>query len=143
MGKLLHKLDELKLSDKTIVLIAADHGESLGQHNEATHAMFVYNTTQHVPLLIHVPGSSGARVKGIVRLVDMMPTILELLGVKVPTFVQGKSLYAMMNGKEDLRRTAYSESVYAELHYGWSPLKALQPSNTNTFRHLMPSYMTG
>jgi arylsulfatase A-like enzyme/Tfp pilus assembly protein PilF len=133
VGKLLTKLDELKVSDKTIVLIAADHGESLGEHNEATHAMFVYNTTQHVPLLIHVPGSSGGRVKGIVRLVDMMPTVLELLGVKVPSSVQGKSLYSMMNGKEDLRRSAYSESVYAELHYGWSPLESL---TTQQYRYI-------
>jgi len=133
VGKLLTKLDELKISDKTIVLIAADHGESLGEHDEATHAMFVYNTTQHVPLLIHVPGSSGARVKGIVRLVDMMPTVLELLGVKVPSSVQGKSLFSMMNGKEDLRRSAYSESVYAELHYGWSPLESL---TTQQYRYI-------
>lgn len=133
VGKLLTKLDELKVSDKTIVLIAADHGESLGEHNEATHAMFVYNTTQHVPLLIHVPGSSGGRVKGIVRLVDMMPTVLELLGVKVPSSVQGKSLYSMMGGKEDLRRSAYSESVYAELHYGWSPLESL---TTQQYRYI-------
>jgi arylsulfatase A-like enzyme/Tfp pilus assembly protein PilF len=133
VGKLLTKLDELKVSDKTIVLIAADHGESLGEHNEATHAMFVYNTTQHVPLLIHVPGSSGGRVKGIVRLVDLMPTVLELLGVKVPSSVQGKSLYSMMNGKEDLRRNAYSESVYAELHYGWSPLESL---TTQQYRYI-------
>lgn len=133
VGKLLTKLDELKVSDKTIVLIAADHGESLGEHNEATHAMFVYNTTQHVPLLIHVPGSSGARVKGIVRLVDMMPTVLELLGVKVPSSVQGMSLYSMMNGKEDLRGSAYSESVYAELHYGWSPLESL---TTQQYRYI-------
>ena len=125
VGKLLNKLNELEISDKTIVLIAADHGESLGEHSEATHAMFVYNTTQHVPFLIHVPGSAGTRVKGIVRLIDLMPTVLELVGVKVPTSVQGKSLYSMMKGKEDLRRTAYSESVYAELHYGWSPLESI------------------
>ncbi|MCI0617258.1 sulfatase-like hydrolase/transferase [bacterium] len=125
IGKLLNKLSELKLSDKTIILVAADHGESLGEHNEATHAMFVYNTTQHVPLLIHVPGSSGNRVKGTVRLIDLMPTVLELLGVKEPSSVQGKSLYSMMKGKEDLRRTAYSESIYAELHYGWSPLESI------------------
>jgi arylsulfatase A-like enzyme/Tfp pilus assembly protein PilF len=133
VGKLLNKLVELKLSDKTIVLIAADHGESLGEHDEATHAMFVYKTTQHVPLLIHVPGSSGNRVKGIVRLVDLMPTVLDLIGAKVPSTVQGKSLYSMMDGKEDLQRTAYSESIYAELHYGWSPLKSI---TTNQYKYI-------
>lgn len=133
VGKILNKLNELKISDKTIVLIAADHGESLGEHSEATHAMFVYNTTQHVPLLIHVPGSSSSRIKGIVRLIDLMPTVLDLLGVKAPSSVQGKSLYSMMKGKEDLRRTAYSESIYAELHYGWSPLESI---TTQQYRYI-------
>ena len=125
VGKLLDKLKELKIDDKTIVVVAGDHGESLGQHNEATHAMFVYNTTQHVPFFIHVPGGGSGHLKGVVRLIDLMPTVLELIGVKVPTSVQGKSLYPMMQGKEDLKRTAYSESVYAELHYGWSPLESI------------------
>jgi arylsulfatase A-like enzyme/tetratricopeptide (TPR) repeat protein len=125
VGRLLDKLKELQVDDKTIIVVAGDHGESLGQHNEATHAMFVYNTTQHVPFFIHVPGAGSSRIKGVVRLIDLMPTVLDLVGIKVPSTVQGKTLYPMMQGKEDLKRTAYSESVYAELHYGWSPLESL------------------
>ncbi len=125
VGKLFDKLAKLQLNEKTIIIVSGDHGESLGEHNESTHAMFVYHSTQHVPFLIHVPGAGNTRVKGVVRLIDMMPTVLELLGVKVPSTVQGKSLYPMMQGKEDLRRTAYSESIYAELHYGWSPLESI------------------
>lgn len=125
VGKLLDKLKELQLDEKTIIIIAGDHGEGLGQHNEQTHAMFIYNTTQHVPFFIHVPDGGSSRVKGVVRLIDMMPTLLELIGIPIPKSVQGKSLVPMMQGKEDLKRTAYSESVYAELHYGWSPLESI------------------
>ncbi|HSE42686.1 MAG TPA: sulfatase, partial [Acidobacteriota bacterium] len=125
VGKLLDKLRDLKLDEKTIIVVAGDHGESLGQHNESTHAMFVYNTTQHVPFFIHVPGTGSGHIKGVVRLIDLMPTVLDLLGVKIPSSVQGKTLYPMLQGKEDLKRTAYSESVYAELHYGWSPLESI------------------
>jgi arylsulfatase A-like enzyme/Tfp pilus assembly protein PilF len=125
VGKLLKKLEDWKIKDRTIVIIAADHGEGLGDHNEVTHAMFVYNTTQHVPFLIRIPGAGASKVKDVVRLMDLMPTVLDLLGLPVPQDVQGKSLMPMMKGENDSRRTAYSESIYAEVHYGWSPLESI------------------
>jgi len=125
VGKLIDKLKSMGVEDKTIVVITGDHGEGLGQHNEANHAMFVYNTTQHIPLLFHVPGGKNRRISGIVRHIDIAPTILDLLGVKPPLSFQGASLVPMMNGKKDTNRVAYSESLYAELHYGWSSLKSI------------------
>lgn len=125
VGKLLKKLEDLKLRDRTIVVITGDHGESLGEHKEITHAMFIYNATQHVPLLVRIPGKPGGSVEPIVRHIDLAPTILELLGIQPIPEMQGETLLPVINGKEKRERMAFSESVYAELHYGWSPLQSL------------------
>ena len=129
VGKLLSKLENLGLKDRTIVVITGDHGESLGEHKEITHAMFLYNTTQQVPLLVRIPGKNGREVKDIVRHIDLAPTILELLGLKPEAEMQGKSVIPLLNGEKDSKQMAFSESIYAELHYGWSPLRSLTTSD--------------
>src|SRR5262249_6645978 len=88
-------------------------------------AMLLYRTTQHVPLLIHVPEGKEKRVAGIVRHIDIVPTILDLLEIKAPAGIQGASLIDIMNGKEKSQRIAFSESIYPEAHYGWSPLQSV------------------
>jgi arylsulfatase A-like enzyme/predicted Zn-dependent protease len=125
VGKLLAKLDELRLADRTLVIVTGDHGEGLGEHDETTHAMFLYSTTLRVPLLIRVPGGSGRRIPGIVRHIDLAPTVLDLLGFPPSATMQGSTLVPVINGTETSKRVAYSESLYAELHYGWSPLKSV------------------
>ena len=62
VGKLLRKVDSIGANNNTIVVLTADHGESLGEHREETHAMFLYNATQHVPLIIRVPGKRAKRI---------------------------------------------------------------------------------
>ena len=125
IGKLMDKLKQLNVDNRTLIVVTGDHGESLGEHKEATHAMFVYATTQHIPMLIHVPGKSLKRIAGIARHIDLAPTVLDLLGMKIPSEMQGASLIPMMTGQEKSHRIAYSESMYSELHYGWSPLRAV------------------
>ena len=125
IGKVLQKLEDLDLKDHTIIIVAGDHGESLGQHDEITHAMFVYNATQHVPLMVHVPGGHKQRIKEVVRLMDIAPTVADLTKVSFPEPIQGVSLLPLMNGQEKSKRFAYSESLYPELHYGWSPVVAI------------------
>jgi arylsulfatase A-like enzyme/tetratricopeptide (TPR) repeat protein len=125
VGKLLAKLDELRLADRTLVIVTGDHGEGLGEHDETTHAMFLYSTTLRVPLLIRVPGGGPKRIPGVVRHIDLAPTVLDLLGFPPSTTMQGSTLVPVINGTETTKRVAYSESLYAELHYGWSPLKSI------------------
>lgn len=124
-GKIIKKLEQYQIKDRTIIVVAGDHGESLGQHDELTHAMFVYNATQHVPLLIHVPGAAQKRITETVRLIDIQPTILDLLGIPQKVSIQGASLIPLINGSEKNERAAYAESLYAELHYGWSSVKSI------------------
>ncbi len=100
------------------VIITADHGESLGEHGETTHAVFVYNSTLHVPLMIRAPGIQPAKRAEAVSLVDVAPTILEYAGVKSGT-MDGISLLKQMPA-----RTLLAESLYAQRSYGYAPLFA-------------------
>jgi arylsulfatase A-like enzyme/Tfp pilus assembly protein PilF len=133
LGKLMSKLESLQLKERTIVILTGDHGEGLGEHGELTHGIFLYNSTQHVPLIVYIPKGGGGRISGTVSHIDLAPTILELLGVEKVPQMQGQSLIEKMNGKEKTPRTAYSESLYAELHYGWSSLQSI---TTNEYRYI-------
>jgi arylsulfatase A-like enzyme/Flp pilus assembly protein TadD len=129
IARVLQWLDSRRLADRTIVVAMADHGESLNEHGEGTHGLFVYDATVHVPLIVRAPslGLRGRRVRSVVRAHDVLPTVLELVGLPAAAGAQGRSLVPLMNGAaEDLNLEAYSESYYARNHYGWSELKALR-----------------
>ena len=129
VGRLLQWLDARGLSDRTIVLAIGDHGESLNEHGEATHGLFIYESTTRVPFIVKTPYSvtRGRRVPGLVRTEDVMPTVLELVGAPVPTGLEGRSLAPLLaGGASDLNLAAYSESLYARNHYGWSELRSLR-----------------
>ncbi|MCK4944198.1 MAG: sulfatase-like hydrolase/transferase, partial [Candidatus Aminicenantes bacterium] len=113
--------------DKSLIILLSDHGESLGQHGENTHGFFIYEPTARVPLIIRAPFKfSNKKIKNIVELIDVAPTILEALEVPVQSSCQGQSLIGLMFGdKERKKNTAYTETYYPRLHYGWSELKAL------------------
>src|SRR4051794_15330560 len=128
VGRLLAYLDGHDLARKTVVVVMGDHGESLGEHGESTHGFFVYQSTMHVPLLIRTPFDSmtGRRVSDTVRSVDILPTALELLGIRIADRLEGTSLVPLMTGaKKELGLAAYSEAIYPRFHFGWSDLRAL------------------
>jgi arylsulfatase A-like enzyme/Tfp pilus assembly protein PilF len=129
VGRLLQWLDTRGLADRTIVVVIGDHGESLQEHGEATHGLFIYESTTRVPFVIRAPYSAarGRRVPGVVRTEDVMPTVLELVGVRAPDGLEGRSLAPLLTGAAtDLNLDAYSESLYARNHYGWSELRSLR-----------------
>ncbi|HYH47753.1 MAG TPA: sulfatase-like hydrolase/transferase, partial [Thermoanaerobaculia bacterium] len=128
VGRLLDGLDGLGLTGRTLVAVIGDHGESLGEHGETGHGFFVYEPTTRVPFLLAgpYPGLAGRRVPGVVRQIDLLPTLLELLGVEAPA-TQGQSLVPAILGRPDAPvLTGYSEAFYARYHYGWSELRALR-----------------
>ncbi len=113
-----------------LVVAAGDHGESLGEHGEKDHGVFVYQATQRVPLLIAGPGVPAGRVvHERVGLVDVMPTLLGLLGLDVPGHLDGRDLRPAWGPRSARRRvvtTAYEmESLHPARAYGWAPLAAL------------------
>jgi arylsulfatase A-like enzyme len=125
IGRLLAALDARASANATIVVVAADHGESLGDHGEQDHGVFVYETVLRVPLIVHAPSIAPRRVGGVVRLTDVMPTVLALLGLPAPP-TDGVSLLELLDGRRaTLDLEAYSESEYPR-RFGWSPLRALR-----------------
>ena len=116
--------------DRTVIVVAADHGESLGEHGEDGHGMLVYQSTLRVPLLMRMPGVSPRRVNDLVRLVDVMPTVLGALGLATPR-LDGVSLLPLMSGvAAHVELEAYSESLYPR-RFGWSELRALRDGRFN------------
>lgn len=129
VGRVLQWLDTRGLADRTIVVIIGDHGESLNEHGEGTHGLFIYEATTRVPFIVRAPYSNvrARRVGSVVRGEDVMPTLLELVGRRPPEGIQGRSLAPLLAGAStDLNLDAYSESLYARNHYGWSELRALR-----------------
>ncbi len=129
LGRLWDFLEANRLLDSTFLVLAGDHGESLGQHEEITHGFFVYQEAIHVPLIIVTPFKrlQGRTVAQPVTLADIMPTLLDMTGFPVPAEVQGRSLvpgFFRPEGVED--EMAYSETYYPRYHYGWSELRAVQ-----------------
>jgi len=131
LGRLLEDARKAAGSTPLLVVFVSDHGEDLGQHKEETHGLFVYNSTMHVPLIINYEGKirGGKKIKTQVRTVDIAPTILDLLGLEIPAWMQGKSLVSLIEKGDDTQdRAAYMETELPLLHYGWSDLKAIAAS---------------
>jgi len=123
VGRLLERLAGDGRLERTLVVAVGDHGESLGEHGEQTHGFFIYDATVRIPLIVAGPGVPPRAVSDQVRIVDVMPTVLELLGVGASPTVQGRSLVALGRG-EHLGLLALSETWYPRYHYGWSELRA-------------------
>ena len=124
VGRLLARLEASGQLDSTLVVLLGDHGESLGEHQEQTHGFFVYDATVRIPLLVAGPGVPVRQVDDVVRIVDVMPTVLDALGVPPPKPVQGRSLRPLWNG-ERLDLMAFAETFYPRYHYGWSDLQTI------------------
>jgi arylsulfatase A-like enzyme/Tfp pilus assembly protein PilF len=124
-------LDALRASgrlDRTLVAVTADHGESLGEHGEETHGLFVYESTLRVPLLLRWPGQvpAGTRSDRLVSGVDLAPTLLELLGQPPLAEPDGASFAAEARGEPmQPREPAYAEAEFPPRAYGWAGLYAL------------------
>jgi arylsulfatase A-like enzyme/Tfp pilus assembly protein PilF len=129
IGRIRAFLERERLLDRTIIVIIGDHGESLGDHEEGTHGFFIYESVLHVPLLIRSPYNAlyGRQVSDLVRSVDVVPTVLDLLGIGAPQDVDGRSVVALMSGAaRELGLAAYAEAVYPRYHFGWSDLRSLR-----------------
>ena len=126
VGRLLQELERRGLSGSTVVAVAADHGESLGEHGELTHGLLLYEPTLHVPLLVKAPGLAARVVETPVSLVDVGPTLAGLVGKALPGTLDGRDLSAALReGKEPPPSDLYAETQYPAV-FGWSPLSALR-----------------
>ncbi len=144
VGKLLGQLRSRGLYENSIIAVMSDHGEALGDHGEDTHGMFLYDETIHVPLLFKLPGEhfAGDRIENRVGLVDVLPTILQAVGIAVPQEVQGESLLGMMKPASTKKeagsaadtpqdwqtadRLLYAETDYPYTSFRWSSLRSVR-----------------
>ncbi|KRE58317.1 sulfatase [Paenibacillus sp. Soil750] len=109
LGKLLDTMDRLNVWDDTLLVFTTDHGFLLGEHElMGKNQMHVFNELAHIPLMIHTPGSSnaGKRIEVLSQNIDLMPTILDYMGVPIPEPVKGHSLRGLLEGREDKVREA-------------------------------------
>ncbi|MEM8997936.1 MAG: tetratricopeptide repeat protein, partial [Acidobacteriota bacterium] len=114
--------------DAPIIIVIADHGESLGDHCERTHAILAYDSTIYVPFIMHIPGGpAGMRIAEPVGHVDVMPTVLSLLGLDAEQdIVYGRDLTPLIERRSfDPNRDYYSETYLPYYTYGWAKLKVL------------------
>ncbi|OGD18662.1 MAG: hypothetical protein A2W03_08700 [Candidatus Aminicenantes bacterium RBG_16_63_16] len=127
VGRIIDDLRERKLLDRTLIVLVGDHGEAFGEHQENGHGIFCYEESIRVPLVFFNPAlfSKPRLVRQRVRLVDVMPTLLEILKAGDPRNSQGKSLVELMRGREEKTpRPVYLESLYGTEAYNWAPLTA-------------------
>jgi choline-sulfatase len=125
LGRLLQTLDVRGETSRTIVLVTADHGESLGEHGEGTHGIFLYDATLRVPWVMAGPQIAAGRVSPTVaRSIDVLPTLLDYAGLSQRSDVDGRSLRRAADGEQMSDAPAYAESLYSELELGWAPLYA-------------------
>lgn len=140
IGRLLDTIRGLKLEANTLVVLTADHGEGRGQHGEANHAFFVYDTTIRVPLVMWGGAiiRTGSLVNSLVRTVDIAPTVLDLLGLPPLRGIQGKSLVPLITGEsKDLELTGYGESAEF-LAFGASMIRFVREGRWKYIHKLNP-----
>jgi arylsulfatase A-like enzyme len=110
-GRLVQELKERNLYDNTIIVVVADHGQGLGDHDWWYHRI-LYQEQIHVPLIMRVPGwPMGKVVTELVRTTDIAPTILDELGIEIPSATDGRSVAALVHGKSDAPRIAYADAI--------------------------------
>jgi arylsulfatase A-like enzyme/tetratricopeptide (TPR) repeat protein len=136
LGQILQELRRQKKYDRTLIMMTADHGEGLLDHGEPTHSLLIFDTTMRVPLVLRAPGiSAGQSFDELISNVDIMPSILELLGLDIPNEVQGESFAGLIRGQTTSSvdaiyesREIYMESFVGALQCGWGALRGLRTS---------------
>ena len=134
LGRLMEALERKSPPGKTVIAVLSDHGESLGEHGEFSHGVFLYDSTLRIVYLLAGPGvPSGLRVKQQARTIDLLPTIMDLLGGAAPAGVEGVSLVPFFSGKDAATAVSYGETLFPKINMGWAELRAIR---TNQWKYI-------
>ncbi len=114
IGRVIEKLKSLGIYESTLLVITSDHGEGLGEHEEDTHGYFAYQSTIRIPLIIKAPGGAAQRkLDDPVSIVDVVPMVLDLVGITQPPHIQGENLsLSLVDQGESPQRYLYCESLH-------------------------------
>lgn len=120
VGRILEALERTGQRERTLVIFMSDHGELLGDHGLYYKGPHFYEASVRVPLIMSLPDTvaAGARVEGLVELVDLVPTILDLAGLEHPPGLQGRSLAELCQGRGTPGH--HRDHVYCEYLNAWS-----------------------
>jgi len=132
LGKIIDRLKESGLLERTLIVIAGDHGEGFGEHNEFGHSLLCYEEALRVPLIFYNPSviNQGKTITSRVNLVDIMPTILDLYGIADKGSIQGQTFKNLLAGDtEKENRTTYIESIHGKEELGWAPITGIIKGN--------------
>jgi len=126
LGSLIGMLQEAGEWERTVVIVSGDHGEGLMEHREMTHAFLAYEATLRVPLIIRTPHNMTiSTVTERVSLVDVAPTLFDLLDLPISDVFQGRSLLPLMHGDTRPSSPIYAESLSPRLSHGFGELRVL------------------
>jgi arylsulfatase A-like enzyme/Flp pilus assembly protein TadD len=141
LGNFLDFLKEKGLYQRAIIVVVGDHGEGLGDHNELTHGIFLYDSTTHVPLIIKLPAgaAAGKTIDSQVRTTDILPTVLQILNIPIPPSLDGTSLQPLFTGSESKERVVLGETDYPLL-FGWAPLRSVRTAGTKYIEAPRPEF---
>jgi arylsulfatase A-like enzyme/Flp pilus assembly protein TadD len=131
IGRVTAKLRELGMYDSTLLIVVGDHGEMLGEHGEAEHLYFIYESALKVPLIFKLPGSrKPVRVRQTAGLIDIVPTICGLLDLDIPSSVQGVNLEPLLRGEKPAGTVGAPRYFYIEsmmpTYLGANPLLGIR-----------------
>jgi choline-sulfatase len=134
LGRLFEAIAKKSPRENTLVVVLSDHGESLSEHGEYTHGVFLYDSTLRIAFMMAGPGvPAGLRVKQQARTVDLLPTLLDLMGGKAPQRVQGASLVPAFAGREVPTVYSYMETLFPKINMGWAELRGVR---TNRWKYI-------
>jgi choline-sulfatase len=128
IARLVAALEQSGQLDRTLIAVVSDHGEGLGEHGEAEHGLFLYESVLHVPWIMRLPGrdAAGTVVKPQVRTIDVAPTLAGIAGVTLPK-VDGENVVPLIRGTVPQDpKPSYAESFYPKWHFGWSELTSVR-----------------
>jgi arylsulfatase A-like enzyme/lipopolysaccharide biosynthesis regulator YciM len=126
VGEFIESLKDIGVYNRALIVLLSDHGEGLSDHGEEEHGIFLYREAIQVPLILKLPNGhlAGSTVERPAQLVDILPTITELVAVETPAVLPGRSLFGDVPG-ESKTSGIVAETMYPRIHLGWSELWSL------------------
>ncbi|MGQ9673508.1 MAG: sulfatase-like hydrolase/transferase [Candidatus Aminicenantales bacterium] len=136
VGKIVRLLEAKGYLGSTTVILVGDHGEAFGEHKENGHTIFCYEENIRIPLIFFGPSfwPQGLRISNRANLIDILPTLLDLIKLKIPGFVQGQSLIPVISGRRVPERDFYFESLYSREVLGCASLQGVLSGNLKLIR---------
>ena len=123
IGQILHALEKKGITENTVLVFTADHGDFMGEHHMVRKAMFLYDALLHVPMIWYAPGciEEGLSLDHLTQNLDIFPTLLDYAGIDIPGELTGRSLKNILQGQspDDDDFMVYASAAYSDFPEGY------------------------